>query len=151
MTDTDLTTIAAKVPALKPLEETGVAKFGNNYLAALIAQSAFDEELTNLNAAAESSRTFMGFELTKAVLKLQEDDEKVNIVAIWEGGKAVEKLNTRVLVRMGVMTRVADEESDSVIYKWSDESLSKQYNYGAVDKEKNKDEYDRRLANRKKL
>jgi len=151
-TDTNVATITSNsLPALKSLEETGVAGFGNNYLSALIAQSAFDEELTALSAAAENSRTFMSFELTKAVLKLQEEDEKVNLFAIWEGGKATEKLNTRVLVRMGVMARIADEESDSVVYKWSDPDLEKQYNYGGVDKEKDKEEYERRLSNRKRL
>lgn len=148
---TSLDTLSANLPTIKPVEETGLDKFGNNALTALIKQFAFDDQLTQLQEAGEESRGFISFELTKAIMLLQEQNEKVNIYDIWTGGKAVEKLNTRVLVAMGVMTRVADEENDAVIYKWSDPENEKQYNYGAVDKEKDPTEYNRRLNNRKRL
>jgi hypothetical protein len=154
MTDNNELSVASSTPSLPAVptfESTAVGEYGNKVARALLLQFAYDEDLAERTAAAEESRGLIGFELTKAVMNLQQENEKVNIYAIWEGGKAVEKLNTRLLVAMGVMSRIADEESDSVIYKWSDAENEKAYNYSAVDKEKDKDEYQRRFNNRKRL
>lgn len=153
MTDTAevIATNAVNLPAVAAYNPNAVAEFGNNVLRGLIQQVAAEDALADLTAKAEGSRQFIGFELTKAVLDLAERDENLNIDAIWDGSKAVEKLNTRVLIAFGVLKREISSDGEEVLVKWTDTEVEKLYAYNAELKEKDEPEFKKRFDNRKRL
>lgn len=139
------------LPAVAEYDPTNIAVFGNNVLMGLIQQVAAEDALAELSQKAEGSRQFIGFEMTKAVLDLSERDENLNIDAIWDGGKAVEKLNTRVLIAFGVLKREISADGEEVLIKWTNPDVEKLYAYNAELKEKDEPEYKKRFDNRKRL
>jgi hypothetical protein len=148
---TDIETVASGLPAIPEYTSGEVALFGNSVLKGLISQVAFEDQLAELTQRAEGSRQFIGFEMTKAILDLSERDENLNIDAIWEGGKATEKLNTRVLIAFGVLKREISDDGEEVLLKWTDEDVQKLYEYSAELKEKDAEEHKKRFDNRKRL
>ncbi len=146
-----MTEVNINLPAVPAYEAGAIATFGNNVLKGLIQQVAAEDALAELTQRAEGSRQFIGFEMTKAILDLAERDENLNIDAIWDGGKAVEKLNTRVLIAFGVLKREISSDGEEVLIKWTDEEVEKLYAYNAELKEKDEPEYKKRFDNRKRL
>lgn len=151
----ELNTVAEGVninlPSVPEYNSTEIAAFGNNVLKGLIQQVAAEDALAELSQKAEGSRQYIGFEMTKAVLDLAERDENLNIDAIWDGGKAVEKLNTRVLIAFGVLKREISADGEEVLIKWTDPEVEKLYAYNAELKEKDEPEHKKRFDNRKRL
>ena len=126
------------------------AKFGNSVLSALIAQAGMEAEAQHLQETAQATKGLIAFEMTKAVLDLAEKfPDKINLFQVFEGGKAVEKLNTAVLTAFGVIKREIDGED--IVVRWTDENVQKLYDYNAELKKENEAEFDRRFNNRKRL
>jgi hypothetical protein len=150
-TSEQLPTVAinATVPQLKAFDPNNMAAFGNDLLKALIQQASYDEEIAAAVDTGEQVRKFIGFELSKAVMTAHEKDPELNIFAIFEGGKKVEKLNTRLLQMFGVVKK--EIKDDEIVVSWTDPSHQKEYDYSAVDKDKDEAEYTRRFNNRKRL
>lgn len=145
MTSTSNTTME-----LVPFQSNAVAEFGENFMEALVAQAAMAEEAQRLQDQSTQAKSFLGFEMTKAVLDLDNRFEDVDVYAIFGGIKDVEKLNRRILVHMKVMKREIGED-DSVSYVWSTDKIKNLYDYSAELKESDPAEHTRRFNNRKRL
>lgn len=139
------------VPALQEFNANEITKYGNQVLDFVLRIAEADEEYKSIGEQLETARQNGSFQLMQALMHMHETDEKFNIFAIFEGGKAVERLNTRILTKMGVITRVPDPDGENIITQWSNEQVRDQYAYSLVDKEKDPKEYKRRFDNRKRL
>lgn len=140
--------------SLTPYQSTAVAEFGNKFMASLVMQAAAEEEAQKLLNAAGEAKQYLSFEMTRAVfdlsIKHEEGKDAVDIYAVFGEARDVEKLNTRVLIHMGVLRREIGDD-DNVRYVWTDPSIEKLYSYTKDLKEKDQSEYDRRFNNRKRL
>lgn len=136
--------------ALATYDSKNVAAFGNKFMFSLVAQAAAEEEAQKLQATAAEAKTFLSFEMTRAIFDLAERHEDIDVYAVFGKAKDVEKLNTRVLVHMGVLKREITKDDD-VIYVWTDENIRNLYEYSTELKESDQAEYNRRFNNRKKL
>lgn len=137
------------VPAVASYNPGAIAEYGNQVLLNLIQSVAFDDAVAELTAKANETKQHIGFELTKAILDLHEKHDDLNIYAVFEGGKAVEKLNTRVLIHFGVLKR--EIVGDEIVTSWTDEAVQNLYDYSAKLKEENEAEWKKRFDNRKRL
>lgn len=132
-----------------------VAEFGNKWMASLVRQAVVEEEAqAALNAAAEA-KTFLSFEMTRAIFDLADKyaDEKKNpidVYAVFGESKDVEKLNTSVLIRMGIMKKEIQDD-DTVKLEWTDPDIERLYSYTKELKDKDEGEYNKRFNNRKRL
>lgn len=135
---------------LVPFSPTAITEFGENFMEALVASAAMGEEAQRLQDQATQAKSYLGFEMTKAVLDLDTRFEDVDIYAIFGDAKTVEKLNRRLLVHMKVQKRVINDD-DSVSYEWSSEKIKNLYSYTAELKEEDAAEFQRRFNNRKRL
>jgi hypothetical protein len=150
-TDTAIATLEASLPKLAQFDPTAPATFGNSLLDSLIKSEAFDQNLSELQGKNEDVKRFIVFETTKAVMYAAENGKDINIFAIFDGSaKAVEKLNTKLLQFFGVIERKLDDDGEAYT-EWSNPNNAKAYDYSAVDKEKDENEYNRRHNNRKRL
>ena len=136
--------------ALVSYDSKNVAAFGNKFMFSLVAQAAAEEEAQKLQATANEAKTFLSFEMTRAIFDLASRHEDIDVYAIFGKAKDVEKLNTRVLVHMGVLKREINSD-DEVVYNWTDDSIKNLYDYTAELKESDAAEYNKRFNNRKKL
>lgn len=145
---TEIVKLEAALPAIQSFDPTNPAAFGNSFLASILAQTQFDQQVAEAQEAGDKVRKFIGFETCKAVMHAAETTE-LNIFAIFEGGKAVEKYNTKLLIHWGIIKReIVDDE---IKIAWTSKEMEEAYDYSAIDKEKNQQEYDRRFNNRKRL
>lgn len=141
--------INAPLPSLKPYDASKPAEFGNGFLESLIKQTTFDEAVQEALQTGDDVRRYIGFELTKAIMSAAETVKDLNVYAIFEGAKAVEKLNNKLLQHFGVIKKeIVDDE---IVVTWTSKSMEEAYDYSAVDKEKNEAEYTKRFNNRKRL
>lgn len=140
--------------ALTKYDAKHVAEFGNKFMISLVAAAGAEEEAQKMLAAAGEAKQFLSFEMTKAVFDLSKQHEEgkdaVDVYAVFGTAKDVEKLNTRVLLHMGVLKREIAED-DTIQYVWTDENIKALYHYTKELKEKQPDEYTRRFNNRKRL
>lgn len=136
--------------AITTYDPKNVAQFGNKFMFSLVAQAAAEEEAQKLAATANEAKVFLSFEMARAIFDLSDRFEDIDVYAIFGKAKDVEKLNTRVLVNMGVLKREINKD-DEVVYSWTDESIRNLYDYSAELKETDQAEYNRRFNNRKKL
>ncbi len=136
--------------ALTVYEPKSVAEFGNKFMFSLVAQAAAEEEAQKLVATAGEAKTFLSFEMTRAIFDLTERHEDVDVYAIFGKSKDVEKLNTRVLMHMGVLKREITKDDD-IVYTWSDPSIEALYSYTKELQDEDKNEYTKRFNNRKRL
>ncbi len=90
------------------------------------------------------------FKMTKAILNLAEKNQKIDPHRIWDGTKAVEELNNRVLAASG-MGGIVVSENGAVDFDWTDNAFEEEYAYSSVHKDKYPEEYKRRVDNRKRL
>lgn len=140
--------------ALTPYKSTAIAEFGNKFMASLVAAAAMEEDAQRALNAAGEAKQYLSFEMTRAVFDLsvkhEEGKDAVDIYAVFGDAKDVEKLNTRVLIHMGVLRKEIDED-DNVKYIWTDPTVEKLYSYTKKLKEENEAEYTVRFNNRKRL
>lgn len=141
--------------ALTPYRPNQVAEFGNKFMASLVMQAAAEEEAQKALAAAGEAKQYLSFEMTRAVfdlsIKHEEGKDPVDIYAVFGEAGDVAKLNTNVLIHMGVQKREISEDGTAVVLKWTDPSVEKLYAYTKELKEKDPAEFDRRFNNRKRL
>lgn len=137
-----------------PYNPNAVAEFGNKFLWSLIAQAGAEEEAQKLAAAAGEAKQFLSFEMTRAIMdlsvKTEGSKDEVDVYSVFGTAKDVGKLNTRVLLQMGVLKREVTED-DTVQYVWTDSSIETMYSYTEELKKAQPDEYTRRFNNRKRL
>lgn len=136
--------------AIASYDSKNVAEFGNKFMTALVMQAVAEEEAAKLQASANEAKVFLSFEMTRAIFDLSDRHEDIDVYAVFGKAKDVEKLNTRVLVHMGVLKREINKD-DEVVYNWTDENIKKLYEYTAELKESDTAEYNKRFNNRKKL
>ena len=140
--------------ALTPYKPNAIAEFGNKFMTSLVMQAAAEEEAQKALSAAGEAKQYLSFEMTRAIfdlsLKHEEGKDAVDIYAVFGAPGDVEKLNTRVLIHMGVLKREIGED-DTVKYVWTDPSIEKLYSYTKKLKEEDENEYNRRFNNRKRL
>jgi len=143
MTGTDL--------EIKAFDKKVPAEFGNDFLVNLVTVAAIDEELQQKAAAVTDAKGNIQFEMARAVFELANAKKNnIDVFSIFGKPGDVQKLNTRLLVAMGVQTRTMTED-DEVIYKWTDKRVEALYAYTADLKQENPDEYNKRFKNRKRL
>lgn len=131
-------------------EQNAVAEFGNNFMFALVAAAAAQEEAQRLQETAGAANTTLAFEMTKAVFDLHDRFDDVDVYAVFGKAKDVEKLNQRILTHMGVLKREITSE-DEIVYKWTSDSIAALYDYNVELKDRDPAEYARRFNNRKRL
>lgn len=141
--------------SVTPYKSTAVAEFGNKFLVSLVMQAGAEEEAQKLLNAAGEAKQFLSFEMTRAIFDLSvkfEDDGKnaIDVYSVFGEAKDVEKLNNRVLIKMGVLKKEISDD-DTVKYVWTDEGIENLYSYTKALKDANPAEYDRRFNNRKRL
>lgn len=140
--------------SLTPYQPNSVAEFGNKFMLTLVAQAGAEEEAQKLMAAAGEAKQYLSFEMTRAVFDLsvkhEEGKDAIDVYSVFGNAKDVAKLNTRVLVHMGVLKREIAED-DTVQYAWTDENIQSLYEYTEDLKKANLEEYTRRFNNRKRL
>lgn len=139
---------------LVPYSPNAVAEFGNKFMFTLVAAAGAEEEAQKMLAAAGEAKQYLSFEMTRAVFDLstkhEEGKDNVDVYAVFGNAKDVEKLNTRVLLHMGVLKREIGED-DTVQYAWTDENIKRLYNYTTALKEDDPEEHNKRFNNRKRL
>lgn len=139
---------------LTPYSENAVAEFGNKFMFTLVAQAGAEEEAQKLMAAAGEAKQYLSFEMTRAVFDLsvkhEEGKDAVDVYSVFGNAKDVQKLNTRILVHMGVLRREIAED-DTVQYAWTDDLIKNLYEYSEELKKSDLEEYTRRFNNRKRL
>lgn len=141
--------------AIAPYKASAVTEFGNSFMISLVKQAVVEEEAQKaLNAAAEA-KGFLAFEMTRAIFDLSTRFEEapknaVDVYAVFGEAKDVEKLNTNVLIQMGILRKEIDAD-DNVAIVWTDQSVEALYSYTKELKEKNEGEWTRRFNNRKRL
>jgi hypothetical protein len=141
--------------SLVPFNPKSVQVFGNNFMLALVAQVGLETEATKALADANHLKTFLSFEMTKAVfslaMKTKGQKNEIDLYAVFSTEtKDVQKLNNRVLQEMGVMKREVQDD-DRVVYIWTDKKVQELYDYTGDLKEKDEPEYQKRFNNRKRL
>ena len=142
-TGTDLEIVA--------FDKKAPAQFGNDFLANLVMVAAIDEELQEKAAKVADAKSNLGFEMTRAVFELASAAKnKIDVYAVFGKAGDVAKLNTRLLVAMGVQKRTMTED-DEVVYNWTDKKVESLYAYTAALKQENPAEYEKRFRNRKRL
>lgn len=150
-TDVAIAALEASLPKLSQFDPTAPATFGNSLLDSLLKSEAFDQSLNELQGKNEDVKRFIVFETTKAVMYAAENGKDINVYAIFDGSaKAVEKLNTKLLQFFGVIERKLDADGEAYT-EWSSKANADAYDYSAIDKEKDENEYNRRHNNRKRL
>jgi hypothetical protein len=149
-TETAIAALEASLPKLSQFDPSAPATFGNSLLDSLLKSEAFDQSLNELAGKNEDVKRFIVFETTKAVMYAAENGKDINVYAIFDTAKAVEKLNTKLLQFFGVIERKLDDDGEAYT-EWSNPANAQAYDYGAVDKEKDENEYNRRHNNRKRL
>jgi len=135
---------------LVPFSTNAVAEFGENFMEALVAQAAMAEEAQKLQDQSTQAKSFLSFEMTKAVLDLDNRFEDIDVYAIFGAAKTVEKLNQKILMHMKVLKRSINED-DTVSYDWTSDRVKGLYAYSTTLKDENPEEYTRRFNNRKRL
>jgi hypothetical protein len=148
-------TIENKAVAVMAYNPNAVAEFGNKFMLSLVMQASAEEEAQKQLAAAGEAKQFLSFEMTRAIFDLAtkhtDGKDAIDVYAVFsDKTKDVEKLNTRILIHMGVLKREIGDD-DTVAYVWQDPSIEKLYAYTADLKESDKEEYTRRFNNRKRL
>ena len=137
-----------------PYATNAVAEFGNKFLFSLVAQAGAEEQAQKLAAAAGEAKQYLSFEMTRAVFDLsvkhEEGKDAIDVYAVFGNAKDVGKLNTRVLLHMGVLKREIAED-DTIQYAWTDPAIEEMYSYTEELKKANAEEYTRRFNNRKRL
>ena len=140
---------------LTTYDPKAVAEFGKSTLVALVQSIAIGIEANKLHARAEQVKTFISFEMTKAILDLSvnetEGPNAVDPYQVWNGGKAVEKLNISVLIHFGVLQRKISNDGSSVVVSFVDPEVANLYDYSSADKENEPEIYNARFRNRKML
>lgn len=135
---------------LVPFQPNAIAEFGENFMEALVASAAMAEEAQRLQDASTQAKSYLGFEMTKAILDLDTRFEDIDVYRIFGGIKDVEKLNQRILVHMKVLKREIGED-DTVSYNWTSDRVKNLYSYSSELKEADPAEHTRRFNNRKRL
>lgn len=137
-----------------PYAPNAVAEFGNKFLFSLVAQAGAEETAQKLAAAAGEAKQYLSFEMTRAIfdlsIKHEEGKDAIDVYAVFGNAKDVGKLNTRVLLHMGVLKREIAED-DTIQYVWTDKSIEEMYSYTEDLKKVDAEEYTRRFNNRKRL
>jgi hypothetical protein len=139
---------------LKPYNENAVADFGNSFVFSLVAAAGMEAAAQAALAAAGEAKQYLGFEMTRAIFDLatkhKDGKDAIDVYNVFGEAKDVERLNTRVLMHLGVVTKEIDED-DNVVYNWTDKKIESLYKYTKELKEKDKEEHDKRFNNRKRL
>jgi hypothetical protein len=140
---------------LVPFKSTAVAEFGNKFLVALVHQAGMEESAKKLQAESAIAKEFLTFEMTRAVFSLatakRGTKDEFDVADVYGEKGKVEKLNNRVLIAMGILKKEINDETETVVFNWTDQSVANQYHYSKALQEKDEPEYNRRLANRKRL
>lgn len=140
---------------LTPYQPNAIAEFGNSFLIGLVTAAAVEEDAQKALAAAGEAKQFLGFEMLRAVFDLAtrhaEGRYPINVHAIFsDTTKDVERLNTNILIHMGVIRKEIND-SDEIVTVWSDSNVEALYSYTKELKEKDEAEYVKRHNNRKRL
>lgn len=137
--------------ALMKYESKEPAQFGTSLMEGLVAAAAMAEEANKLSEQAAQGTQYLSFELTKALFDFDERFEDVDVHTIFSPkSKDVERFNTRVLVHMGVLKRILNND-DEVEYIWTSTKIKELYEYTAELKDANPEEHLKRFNNRKRL
>lgn len=139
---------------LVPFSTSAVAEFGKSFVLSLVAASALEADAQAALAQAGEAKQYLGFEMTRAIFSLatehKEGKDAVDVYNVFGEPKDVEKLNTRVLIHLGVLKREISDDDD-VTYVWTDKTVESLYAYTKDLKEKNAEEWEKRFNNRKRL
>ncbi len=135
---------------LVPYSADNLEAFGASFAETLILTAVAEEEAQKQMAAVGEAKQYLSFEMMRAIFDIASQDEKLDPYAIFGEAKDVEKLNKRILLKMGVLKKTISED-DTVEFTWTSEKLAKQYAYTKALKEENEAEYERRFNNRKRL
>jgi len=136
--------------ALTTYDPKSIQTFGNSIMTALVAQAGMEEEAQKLAATATEAKSFISFEMTRAVFDLSDRLDDIDPYAIFGKAKEVERLNTRVLMHMGALKRTVTSD-DEIVYEWTDKNIENMYSYTKELQDEDKAEYTRRFNNRKRL
>lgn len=137
--------------AIQTFDKKSPAKFGNDFLQSLIMVASMDEEVQAKAQMVNEAKQNLGFEMTRAVFELAANEKnKIDIYAVFGKAGDVQKLNTKLLVAMGVQRRDVSDD-DEVVYNWTNKEVEALYSYTAALKQENEAEYDKRFKNRKRL
>ena len=150
MTDNNSTDVVVTTADVVIYDPKSPALYGNSLLTTLITAAAWDEEISKQQEQSATVKGLIGFEMARAVMDVAEkSDGKINLYTVFDGNKAVEKLNTNVLSALGVIKRTI--EGDEIVTSWTSPEVQALYDYTSVDKKENEPEFNRRFNNRKRL
>lgn len=139
---------------LVPFSTGAVAEFGKSFVLSLVAAAGMEAEAAAALAQAGEAKQYLGFEMTRAIFALaseyKEGKDSVDVYNVFGEAKDVEKLNTRVLIHLGILKREISDDDD-VTYVWTDKQVEKLYAYTKDLKEKDAEEWEKRFNNRKRL
>lgn len=137
--------------ALVTFDPKAVATFGNQILNVIVNhEQARDAAELELRQAGEREKV-IDFELTRVALHLHTKEEVDLYVIYDEKRDTTAKLYRQILVSTGVLTRTIDDETDNVLYAFTDEKLKNKFYFDEALKEKDENEYKSRRSRRNGL
>lgn len=137
--------------AIVVFEPSAIAAYGNQMLNVIVQHEDARENAEAALRQADEREKIIDFELTRVALFLHHE-EKIDLFAIYADGKETSsKLYRSILTETGVLARKVDNETDKVVYDFTDEALKGKFEFSEDLKEKDEDEYKKRRSRRNAL
>lgn len=137
--------------AIVAFDPKAIATYGNQMLGVIIQHEEARESAELALRQADEREKIIDFELTRVALHLHKE-EKIDLYAIYQDGKdSSSKLYRSILTETGVLARKVDNDTDKVIYDFTDEALKGKFEFSEELKEKDEEEYKKRRSRRNAL
>jgi len=137
--------------ALVAFDPKAIATYGNQMLNVIVQHEEARESAEIALRQADEREKIIDFELTRVALHLHKE-EKIDLYGIYADGKeSSSKLYRSILTETGVLARKVDDETDKVVYDFTDTALKGKFEFSEDLKEKDEEEYKKRRSRRNAL
>lgn len=137
--------------ALIEFNPKAIATFGNQMLTVLVEHEEAKENAERAMRQAGEREKVIDFELARVALHLHAD-EKIDLYQIFDAKReSSTRLYRTILLETGALARTVDEETDKVIYDFTDATIKGKFDFNEELKEKDEEEYKKRRSRRNGL
>lgn len=137
--------------AVVTFDPKAVATYGNQMLNVIVQHEDAREDAERALKQAGEREKVIDFELTRVALHLH-TEEKIDLYAIYDDNReSSARLYRSILVETGVLAKKIDDETDKVLYDFTDDALKGKFDFNEDLKEKDEGEYKKRRSRRNAL
>jgi len=137
--------------AIIEFNPNAIETYGNSILNVIVQHEEARNQAEHALAQANEREKVIDFELCRTVLWMHQD-EQIDLHAIYDGNKdSSQKLYRDILVKTGALERRVDENSDRIIYDFTDPKVAGKFDFTKELEEADPDEYKKRRSRRNGL